>query len=135
MKINAWNDHNDKSLYPGSSTISIFRLIPLQEVRRIAFTDRQHPGRPYFHGSGGGGGVPSCTFFPKGVTASYRSTNIHVLTTRWASHINILFFIQFILYMFYDDFWRLFDTIFCSLYYSYFYYMYIVILSYSRLYC
>ena len=76
--------------------------------------------------------------------ASYWSTNIHGLITRWASCLNILLFIQFIFYMIFDDFWwsirtygihSSFDITFCSSDYYYFYFVYIVILSYSILYC
>ena len=75
--------------------------------------------------------------------ALYPSTNIHSSTTRRASRLNILLFIQFIFYIFYYAFWWsvrtygihfLFDIIFRSLDYSYLYYVYIVILSYSILY-
>ena len=99
-----------KSVDPGSVTISIVPVLPLQEVRRLAFTARQHAGRPSRHGSGGGGGGPSCPFFPKGVTASYRSTIIHGSTTRRASRPDILLFNQFILHKY--IFMMLFDDLF-----------------------
>ena len=108
-------------------------------------------------GSGGSDGGTSCTFFPKGFTTPYRSTNIANYTPfrRWGLlrsridnvssvrlhlciHLKILLFIQFISYMFYDVFcWSirtyviycLFYIIFCSCDYYYFYDVYIVILS------
>ena len=66
-KINDWNDHNDKSVDPGSATIFIIPVLPGQEVRRIAFMAWQRARHPYLHGSGSGGGGLSCYFLPKGV--------------------------------------------------------------------
>ena len=88
--VNYWNYHNEKIVDPGRATIYIVPVFTLQEVRRITLTAQQHTRRPYTHGSGGDGNVPSCPFFPRGVTASYRPTIIR------ASCINILLFIQFI---------------------------------------
>ena len=104
--INAWNDHNNKSVDPVRATISIVPLLPFQELRRLAFTAQKRAGHPYWHVSGGSGGGPSCPIFPKGFTALYRSTIIHGLTTRWASCLDVLFLIQFIFYIFifiFDD--------------------------------
>ena len=64
-KINTWNDHNDKSVDPGSATISIVPVLLLQGLRRLAFTARQRSGHPSRYGSRGGGGFPSCPFFQK----------------------------------------------------------------------
>ena len=129
---------------PGSATISIVPVLPLLEVRRIAFMAQQHVGCPSRHGSGGSGGGPSCPYFPKEVMALFRQTNIHSSTTLRASRINILLFIQFIFNIFYEDFWwsvctygihYLFRIIFGLLDYYYFYYIHIFLLSYSRFYC
>ena len=60
--------HNNKIVDPGSAAISIVPVLPLWEVRRIAFTAHQRAGRLSRHGSGGVGGGPSGTFFPNRVT-------------------------------------------------------------------
>ena len=103
-EINAWNDHNDKSVYLGSATISIVPILTLQDINCLAFTARQLAGCRSFHGSGGGGGGTSFTFFSKGVTEFYRSTIIHGSITWQDSRLYPLLFIQFIFYMFYDFF-------------------------------
>ena len=96
--INYWNDHNDKSLDPGSATISIVPVLTLREIRHLAFTARQGAKRPSRHGLGGRGSGPFCTLFQKGVTAS--SNIIHGSTMRRDSCLDILLFIQIIFYMF-----------------------------------
>ena len=104
---------------PGSTTISIFDALPLWEVGRLAFTAQQCNGRPSFHGLGGSGGGPFCTYLSKGVMTLYWSTNIEnsIPFRRWGlscSHLDnapgvrlrlkILLFILFIFYMFYYSF-------------------------------
>ena len=96
------------------------------------------------HGSGFGGG-PSCPLHPKGVKTLYRLTNIEN-SISWDNtpppclclhiHIKILLFIQFISYMFYifADLFVLMVYIvyfisFFSWEYSYFCFVYIVIVS------
>ena len=56
-----WHGKNLLSLVdPGIATISIVSALPFQYVGRLLFMDRQHSGHPFFHGSGGSGGGPSC---------------------------------------------------------------------------
>ena len=91
---------------PGSATISIVPVPLLHEVRRLAFTSRQHARLPSCHISGGGSGAPYFPFFQKGVTASYQLTIIYKSTTEQDFRNDILLFIQFIFYMFimlFDD--------------------------------
>ena len=151
-----WARKNILSLVdPDSATISIVPELTIQEFSRLLFMAGQRARCQYCHGSGGSGGGPSCLYLPKEFNSLYRSTNISNSTPfRMWGHpcsqlnnalgvcIHLKCFIQFIFYMFYNDFfWSvrtygihcLFDTIVCSLYYSNLYYVYIVIVSYSML--
>ena len=125
----------------------------------LAFPYQQLSGCPSRHSSGGSGRGPFFPSFPMGVTESYQSTNIEnsIPFRRWVLlcshidnvlgvclHLNILFFIQSIFYMYYDDFYDMFVLVvyivyliflFFSLDYSCLYYVYIVLGSYSILYC
>ena len=92
-------------LDPGKFTISIFPLLFIQYVGCLAFKAQQCSGCPCCHVSVGSGGVPSSFSSPKWVTESYRPTNIRGSTTRRASCLNILLFIQIIFHIFYDDYW------------------------------
>ena len=143
VKRGGWIENILLLLDPGSTTISIVPELTFQGVTCLEFTARKWASRLSCHIKGGKCGVPSFLSFPKLVTALYWSTNIHVSTTRWASRPNIFLFLQFISNMFYYDFWWfirtygihcLFYVIFCSLDYYYLHYVYIVIISYSRLY-
>ena len=143
-KINDWFYHKDKSVEPGSGIIYIVPLLTLQKLKCITFTARKRAGHTSCHVSGGSGRVTSCPLFPKVVKLFYWLTNIHGRTTRRVSCPNILLFIQFMFYMFYDAFWWsvrtydinfLFHIIPCSLDYSNFYYVYTLIISHPRWYC
>ena len=75
-----WARQNSSVTFiPGSATIYIVTALNLQEVGRLAFTPQQRVRIPSYHGSGGSVGSPSTSSasFLKGVTALYRSTNIH----------------------------------------------------------
>ena len=123
-------------LDPGSATISIEPALPLEEVGQASILSRLRRKRRwpllYFLLKGGYGIVPVDQY-------SWLNNAPGICLC-----LNVLFFIQFIFNMFYDSFlWSvrnygkrcLFDILFCSLDYYYLYYVYIVILFYSILYC
>ena len=143
---------------PDNATTLIIPALPLQDVGHLALTAWQHARHTSRHGSGFMGGGPYCPYFQNGVTESWRLINISksILFRRWVLScsclnntpgvrllLNILLFIQFIFYMFYDCFFLICSYLwytlfiwyhFCSLDYSYFCYIFIVVVSYSRLY-
>ena len=70
-------------------------LFPLN----LHFPLRRWGRRLYCHGLGGSVGGPSCTFFSKGVTELYWSTNIHGSTTLQASVSVSMYYFSFSLYL------------------------------------
>ena len=141
-----------------SATISVVPTPSLQEVGRLAFTYQQlakrfvlsHIRRQrwrsflYFLSKGGYGIVlfdQYCKLHILQELSVGNSPGVHLC---FCMHLNLFIFIQFIYYMFYNAFsWSvpnygihcLFDIILHSLDYSYFYNVYIVRVSYSKLYC